>query len=86
MTTIRGSMAYEVGRNKARHVGNAILGDSMIDFIDAPTVIEQARRVFRKLRNVDEDRLTLRFWHGNDHRVVYVYLDGKLVGYFNGRK
>jgi len=82
----RGSMAYKVGRNKAKHVGNAVLGDSMIDFIDAPTVAEAARRIFRKLRNVDDDRLMIRFWYGTEHRIVYVYLDGKLVGYFAGRK
>jgi len=82
----RGSMAYEVGRGKARHVGNAVLGDSMIDFIDAPTVVEAAKRIFRKLRNVDDDRLIIRFWYGTEHRIVYVYLDGKLVGYFAGRK
>ena len=86
MATVHGSMAYVVRKGGAKHIGNAIIGDSMIDFIDAPTVVEAARRIFRKLRNVPDDRLTLRFWYGNDHRIVYVYVDGELVGYFNGRK
>jgi len=79
-------MAYAVSKRGAKHIGNAIIGDSMIDFIDAPTVVEAARRIFRKLRNVDEDRLELRFWYGNERRIVYVYLDGRLIGYFVDRK
>ena len=86
MTTVHGSMAYAVGKGGAKHIGNAVLPNSMINFIDAPAVVEAARRIFRKLRNVPDDRLTLRFWYGNDHRIVYVYVDGELVGYFNGRK
>ena len=86
MATVHGSMAYAVRKGGAKHIGNAIIGDSMIDFIDAPTVVEAARRIFRKLRNVDEDRLELRFWYGNERRIVYVYLDGRLIGYFVDRK
>mgnify|MGYP000976827574 FL=1 len=86
MATVHGSMAYVVRKGGAKHIGNAIIGDSMIDFIDAPTVVEAARRIFRKLRNVPDDRLTLRFWYGNERRIVYVYLDGRLIGYFVDRK
>jgi len=86
MMTIRGNMVYRVGKNRAKHVGNAILPNSGISFIDGPVAIEEARRVFRKVRKADDDRLTLRFWAGIEHQFIYIYVDGKLIGYFKGRK
>ena len=86
MGNVRGNMAYEVKKGGARHIGNAVLPDSMIAFIDAPGILEAARRIFKEVREVSDDRVSLRFWHGAHNRIVFIYVDGKLIGFFKGRK
>jgi len=85
MTTVHGSMAYAVSKGGAKHIGNAILPNSFIYFMDAPGILEAARRLFRKARNAADDRVSLKFYHGQTNRISYVYVDGKLIGYFVDR-
>ena len=82
---MRGSMAYAVGRHGAKHVGNAILPNSFIYFMDAPGILEAARKLFRKAHSAADDRASLKFYHGQTNRISYVYVDGKLIGYFVDR-
>jgi hypothetical protein len=80
-----GAMAYAVSKRGVKHVGNAILPNSFIYFMDAPGILEAASKVFRKVRNADGDRVSLKFYHGQTNRISYVYVDGELIGYFVDR-